>query len=300
MKVTIEPLDANNWYQVCQLSVSEEQKKIFYVPNVYWIGSSRYEEKNELFAIKYNDEYAGLIGGGFFEDGVSGLIEPVMVDEKYQGHGIAGQALKLMVQYLANNLSIDRVYAEHKKDNHAIAHVLEKAGFKIIGEDDEGFRRCIYIKKDIEILSLRNHAERADECTAFLLEHFNEFTSKHPSEVLASKSIFPQGYFMIKNNRVIGWTGLHEREVVSDCNLSPWITPLVVHPDERGNRYGKLLLEHARREAGRFGFKLVYLATNEIGYYEKYGFKEIGLTMFTWGRPTKIYKHDTIEGYEVC
>lgn len=117
-------------------------------------------------------------------------------------------------------------------------------------------------------------------------------------------------------SRVIGWTGLHQKEVVTgkvygwegaralganvhegevlSDDLSPWITPLLVHPDERGNRYGKLLLEHARKDAGRLGFKVVYLTTGEIGYYEKYGFREVGLTTFIWGRPTKVYEHDAI------
>jgi len=61
MNVTIEPLDAKNWYHITQLSVSEEQKKLFRVSNVYWIGSSRYEEKNELFAIKLGEEYVGVV-----------------------------------------------------------------------------------------------------------------------------------------------------------------------------------------------------------------------------------------------
>ena len=162
----------------------------------------------------------------------------------------------------------------------------------------------------VQILSLRDYPERVDECRKLLLEHFNEFASGHPAQVLASTDIFPQGYFMLKNNKVIGWTGLHKKEVVSGRvygwegslakdevlseELSPWITPLLVHPDERGNLYGKLLLEYARKEAGRLGFKIVYLTTNHIGYYEKYGFREVGLTMFTFGQPTKVYEHDTI------
>ena len=117
---------------------------------------------------------------------------------------------------------------------------------------------------------------------------------------------------MLKCNKVVGWAGLHlnepvigkvygwegtlsKDEVMSE-ELSPWITPLLVHPDERGNRYGKFLLEHVRIEAGKLGFNLIYLATGEIGYYEKYGFREVGLTTFTWGRPTKIYEHNTIGG----
>ena len=163
-----------------------------------------------------------------------------------------------------------------------------------------------------KILSLRDFPERADECHELLLEHFNESVSKHPAQVLASAEILPQGYFMLKDNRVIGWTGLHEKEVVSGKvygwqgsvkrdeilseELSPWITPLLVHPDERGSHYGKLLLKHARKEAGRLGFEFVYLTTDHIGYYEKYGFREVGLTTFTWGRPTKVYEHSTIGG----
>ncbi|MNI91549.1 hypothetical protein D3C73_1492310 [compost metagenome] len=46
--------------------------------------------------------------------------------------------------------------------------------------------------------------------------------------------------------------------------------------------------------AARLGFKRVYLTSCEIGYYEKYGFREVGLTTYTWGRPTKVYEHDTI------
>jgi GNAT superfamily N-acetyltransferase len=163
----------------------------------------------------------------------------------------------------------------------------------------------------IQILSLREYPEWADECRKLLLDHFNEGTSKHPAQVVTSMDIFPQGYFILKDNRVIGWTGLHEKEVVSgkvygwegslrkeevmSDELSPWITPLLVHPDERGNRYGKLLLEYARKDAGRLGFKVVYLTTNHIGYYEKYGFHEAGLTMFTFGQPTKVYEAEVIK-----
>lgn len=164
---------------------------------------------------------------------------------------------------------------------------------------------------DVRIRSLREHPERAEECRELLLDHFNEFTSKHPAEILASNKPLPQGYFMLKDNKVIGWTGICEKEVVSGRvygwngtlaqneilseNLSPWITPLLVHPDERGNRYGKLLLDHARKEAGLRGFGVVYLTTGEIGYYEKYGFREVGLTTFTWGRPTKVYEAEVIK-----
>ena len=165
------------------------------------------------------------------------------------------------------------------------------------------------------IYSLREYPERADECRELLRTFFNEFVAEHPAQVLASSGMFPQGYFMLKHGTVIGWAGLHEKEAVSgrvygwagslakdevtSDELSPWITPLLIHPDERGHNYGKLLLEHARGEAGRLGFKHVYLTTNHIGYYEKFAFREVGLTLFIWGHPTKVYEHDTILEHEV-
>ena len=54
------------------------------------------------------------------------------------------------------------------------------------------------------------------------------------------------------------------------------------------------LLEHSRKVAGKHGYEKVYLTTDHIQLYEKFGFREIGLDKFVTGRPTKIYEHDSI------
>lgn len=309
MNITLEALSAGNWLKVCGLSVSEEQKRIFPIANVYWIGISRYEEHSELFAIKSDGEYAGLIGGGPDEDGISGYINPLMIDERFQRNGIAKTALRLMIDLLISRYHVPRININHRRENNAAGRLYESLGFAVYAETENEICRSCTTDLGVRILSLRDDPEREDECRRLLSDHFNEFTSDHPSRVLESAGILPQGYFMMKNDKVIGWVGIHEREVVSGRvygwegtpkgeeifseNLSPWITPLLVHPDERGNRYGKMLLDHARTEAGRMGYKTIYLTTGEINYYEKYGFREVGLTCFTWGRPTKIYNAET-------
>lgn len=310
MIITIEALDVNNWLKICELSVSEEQMQVFPISSVYWIGISRYEEHSELFAIKQNDVYVGFIGGGLDEDGISGYINPLMIDKKFQRQGIAEKAMQLMIKYLICKHHVSSIHINHRKTNPVAGRLYEKLGFVVYSQTDTELCRSYTMDCSIQILSLRDNPERAEECRILLLEYFNEFTSNHPAEILASPTILPQGYFMLKNNRVIGWVGLHKKEVVSGKvygwegtiareevlseQLSPWITPLLLHPDERGNHYGKLLLDYARKEAGRFGYKIIYLTTGEIGYYEKYGFREVGLTTFTWGRPTKVYETDAI------
>ena len=42
MNIYLVELDNENWLETANLSVSEKQKEIFPIPNIYWIGISRY------------------------------------------------------------------------------------------------------------------------------------------------------------------------------------------------------------------------------------------------------------------
>lgn len=143
--VKLEILKEDNWLQVCSLSVSAEQKEFFPIPNVYWIGISRYEEHTELFAIKYQDEYVGIIGGGYDEDGITGFINPLMIDEKFQKKGYAVIATKLMIKYLVNNLHVTKINISHRKANVVAGQMYEKMGFHVVGENEAEYLRCLEI-----------------------------------------------------------------------------------------------------------------------------------------------------------
>ena len=141
--VKLEILNKDNWLNVCNLSVNANQKKFFPISNLYWIGISRYEEGTELFAIKYQNEYIGLIGGGYDEDGITGFINPLMVDEKYQNRGYAIAAIKLMIKYLNVNLHVDKINISHRKANLVAGQLYEKIGFHIYGENEVDYLRCL-------------------------------------------------------------------------------------------------------------------------------------------------------------
>ena len=141
MNVTIEPLNNTNWLKICNLCVSDEQKSYFPVPNVYWIGISRYEEHTELFAIKSGDKYAGLTGGGLDEDGVSGYINPLMVDERFQRQGIAREAMRLIMDYFIQKYNVPCIHINHRKENHIAARLYESLGFVVYSETEKEYRR---------------------------------------------------------------------------------------------------------------------------------------------------------------
>jgi GNAT superfamily N-acetyltransferase len=154
----------------------------------------------------------------------------------------------------------------------------------------------------LEIRSLKECPERQDE----LAEYVKAQWPKVQNVVLPviHESISPQGslpltFLLLKGGALIGFYQLIEHELVATRKeLSPWIAPLFIDQRERGNAFGSLLLEHARKIAGQLGYGKVYLATDHILFYEKYGFREIGLDNFEWGRPAKIYEHDTIKYYQ--
>jgi GNAT superfamily N-acetyltransferase len=114
-------------------------------------------------------------------------------------------------------------------------------------------------------------------------------------EVFWNSKELPRCYMMRKGDNIIGFYQLVELELITRKDLTPWITCVFIDEKERGRRLSSNLLEHGRTMAGKLGYSKVYLTTDHIQFYEKFGFREIGLDKFITGRPTKIYEHDTIK-----
>jgi N-acetylglutamate synthase-like GNAT family acetyltransferase len=62
-----------------------------------------------------------------------------------------------------------------------------------------------------------------------------------------------------------------------------------VEERERGHALGARLLSHGRGEAQKLGFGKVYLSTDHVGYYEKYGWAYIGQGYGPFGT-SRIYE----------
>ena len=143
--IQLKKLNADNWLEVANLSISSSQKEIFPIPNVYWIGISRYEEYTTLFSIMLDEKNIGLIGLGYDEDGVSGFINPLMIDEKYQGNGYSKEAMKLAINYLKTELKVPEIHIGHRKTNFPAGKLYESLGFTITDEDDQDFFRRLLL-----------------------------------------------------------------------------------------------------------------------------------------------------------
>jgi N-acetylglutamate synthase-like GNAT family acetyltransferase len=95
---------------------------------------------------------------------------------------------------------------------------------------------------------------------------------------------------MLKDEKIVGSYGLIENDFMVRKDLFPWLCALYIEESERGKALGSRLLAHGRQEAKTLGFEKLYLCTDHVGYYEKYGWTLFGLEESEWGGKTRVYE----------
>ena len=97
---------------------------------------------------------------------------------------------------------------------------------------------------------------------------------------------------LCEGGKLLSFCALTERDQV-ETDLTPWLGFVYTFPEARGRRLMVLLINEAKRIAAERGFDTVYLSTDHIGLYEKYGFEFVGTARERSGEPTRIYKINT-------
>ena len=76
---------------------------------------------------------------------------------------------------------------------------------------------------------------------------------------------------LLDNDILIGFISIFPTDGEERKDLSPWYATMYVKEEFRGNGYSKILNNAILEEAKKRGFKKLYLKTNLIKYYEKFG-----------------------------
>lgn len=76
---------------------------------------------------------------------------------------------------------------------------------------------------------------------------------------------------LLDDNNLIGFISLFETDGEERQDLKPWYATMYVKKEYRGKGYSKILNEAILKEAKTRGFKKVYLKSDLINYYEKFG-----------------------------
>jgi len=99
-------------------------------------------------------------------------------------------------------------------------------------------------------------------------------------------------FLLTRDLTLVGFCTFANRDELPDDTLYPWVGFVFVSPEFRGNRYSQVLVDQACTHAKSLGYSRIYLSSNEIGLYEKYGFTYLESKRTVWKELTRIYVRD--------
>lgn len=143
-----------------------------------------------------------------------------------------------------------------------------------------------------EVLAEGKLKERYGECTRLLLlvEDGLKEDSTEVLQVVSGKDVF-EG---TQKPELLAFCTLAERDEIeekeTEPGMKPWIGFVYTYPKHRGNRYSEKLIRYACDLAKQDGYGKVYLSSNEVGLYEKYGFVFLKMRRTLWGEETQVFE----------
>lgn len=148
----------------------------------------------------------------------------------------------------------------------------------------------------MKIINIRENPEYADIGIKYFQDKWatEETLMVYDNSIkrsLKANSPLPIWYLLEDNSQIIGCCGIITNDFISCTDLYPWLAALYIEENKRGNAFGKILIDKVIEDVTNIGFNSVYLSTDHIGYYEKYGFKYITDGYYLWGEKTRVYEY---------
>lgn len=86
---------------------------------------------------------------------------------------------------------------------------------------------------------------------------------------------FEEVFLLTEEEKIRGFCTLSKWDYSPQRHYSPWITTIFVDENYRGKRRSEKMIEKAAQHAENLGYEKVYIQTDHVGLYEKFGFEKI-------------------------
>ena len=143
----------------------------------------------------------------------------------------------------------------------------------------------------MKIVSVLEAPELLERAIVFFQKHWASEASRpvYDDCIRHCAVPLPQWYLLLDGDAIIGGAGLIANDFISRHDLYPWLCGLIIESEYRGCAYGSLLIERVKADAEKLGFPRLYLCSDHVGYYERYGFARIGTGHHPWGEASGIF-----------
>ena len=93
---------------------------------------------------------------------------------------------------------------------------------------------------------------------------------------------------LMDGQQLVSFLTLTGQDAVRDERLTPWIGFVFTLPQYRHHRYAGRLIAHAEACAAAMGYCELYIGTDHVGLYEKYGYHYRENRVDCWGSDMRV------------
>lgn len=105
-------------------------------------------------------------------------------------------------------------------------------------------------------------------------EELKKYTKEKAKRILKEDKVISI-LGLLDNDKLIGFISLFKYDGDEMKNLTPWYATMYVKKEYRNKGYSKILNDAILNEAKKKGYDRIYLKSNLVNYYEKFGAKYI-------------------------
>lgn len=205
--------------------------------------------------------------------------------------------IKSLFKHLNFNANTD-VLIEIKENNFEMLKLLQSIEFNIFNKSDD----IITLKRNFKTIiaseeEIFNYFEQDDEFKKILIDQINEplwVGAKHLYKRLINNEQSGRVFLIYDKERahIVSFATLSNFDEIENDNFKPWIGSVYTFRPYRGNRYSEKLIKYILRIAKNENCDFVYLSSDNVGMYEKFGFELLGIMKTVRGNETQVFRYD--------
>ncbi|MCR5273723.1 MAG: GNAT family N-acetyltransferase [Lachnospiraceae bacterium] len=96
-------------------------------------------------------------------------------------------------------------------------------------------------------------------------------------------------FLLTDGDKLVSFCTYAKKDDIQPTDLSPWIGFVYTFPEYRGKRCMGVLLDEIEELAKKEDISKIYISTNHVGLYEKYGYRLFGEMESIDGEMSRVY-----------